>query len=122
MELNEYQKRAMSTCTDTCNNYSYMMNNLQAEVGEFAGKIAKHIRKGELELDCNGDVHFIDIDSVIYHDYMRHLMLEAGDILWQLSGLCQVMGWDLQRVADANLEKLASRAERGKIIGDGDDR
>lgn len=49
-------------------------------------------------------------------------MAEAGDILWQLSGLCEVMGWRLEDVAKANLEKLASRKQRGVIDGEGDNR
>jgi NTP pyrophosphatase (non-canonical NTP hydrolase) len=49
-------------------------------------------------------------------------MKEAGDILWQLSGLCEVMGWKLEDVAQQNLQKLASRKERGKIAGEGDNR
>ena len=47
---------------------------------------------------------------------------EAGDILWQLSGLCHVMGWELEDVAQGNLDKLASRQERGVIDGNGDNR
>ena len=55
--------------------------------------------------------------------YMQdELKKEAGDILWQLSGLCHVMGWDLEDVARQNLQKLASRKERGVIDGDGDNR
>lgn len=49
-------------------------------------------------------------------------MAEAGDILWQLAGLCKVMGWRLEDVAKANLEKLASRKQRGVIDGEGDNR
>lgn len=47
-------------------------------------------------------------------------MLEAGDVLWQLSGLCSVMGWDLETVAKRNLEKLSSRKARGVVAGEGD--
>ena len=47
-------------------------------------------------------------------------MKEAGDILWQLSGLCHVMGWSLEDVAAKNLAKLAARKEAGTIDGDGD--
>jgi NTP pyrophosphatase (non-canonical NTP hydrolase) len=50
------------------------------------------------------------------------LKKEAGDILWQLSGLCQVMGWELEDVATGNLDKLASRQRRGVIDGNGDNR
>ena len=34
MELNEYQKQAMTTCTESSRNFSYMMLNLVGEVGE----------------------------------------------------------------------------------------
>lgn len=50
------------------------------------------------------------------------MQLEAGDILWQLAGLCSVMGWDLEQIALMNLEKLASRQKRGVIDGNGDNR
>jgi hypothetical protein len=45
---------------------------------------------------------------------------EAGDILWQLSGLCTVMGWSLEGVAEHNLAKLAARKQNGTIAGSGD--
>jgi hypothetical protein len=32
------------------------------------------------------------------------------------------MGWDLEDIAKMNLEKLASRKNRGVIAGDGDNR
>lgn len=47
MELNEYQEKAMSTCMESCENDAYMLLNLVAEVGEYAGKMAKLIRKGK---------------------------------------------------------------------------
>jgi len=50
------------------------------------------------------------------------LQKEAGDILWQLSGLCEVMGWKLDDIAMMNLQKLASRQRRGVIDGEGDNR
>ena len=52
---------------------------------------------------------------------MLNLVAEAGDILWQLSGLCSVMGWPLEDIAQANLDKLASR-KRNVIDGNGDNR
>ena len=50
------------------------------------------------------------------------MAMEAGDVLWQLAGLCSVMGWDLNEVARMNLDKLASRQQRGVIEGNGDNR
>ena len=123
MELNEYQKQAMTTCMPSSENFSYMFLNLVGEVGEFASKVAKAIRKDEMligGLDHN-DL-FYKVPEERYEDVDNELKKEAGDILWQLSGLCDVMGWSLEEVAQMNLEKLASRKQRGVIDGSGDDR
>lgn len=120
MELNEYQKRAMETCMPSCENYSYMFDNLVAEVGEFGGKVAKMKRKGQIEINA-GDIYpNMSFASWTYAN--GELMKEAGDILWQLAGLCHVMGWDLEDVGKGNLDKLASRKKRGVIDGEGDNR
>lgn len=111
MELNEYQKQAITTRMRSCDNFSYMMLNLVGEVGEFASKVAKQIRKEEASI--NGNELWTTMDT-------GSLMLEAGDVLWQLAGLCDVFGWSLEQVAQANLDKLASRKERGVIDGNGD--
>lgn len=125
MRLNEYQKKAMTTCMGTCDNFSYMMLNLMGEVGEFAGKVAKMIRKGQVEIDTMDEKtsEMFPMVSLNNWTYLQgELMKEAGDILWQLAGLCNVMGWSLEDVAQANLDKLASRKERGVIDGNGDNR
>jgi NTP pyrophosphatase (non-canonical NTP hydrolase) len=128
MELNDYQDRAMLTCMDTCDNPTYMLLNLVGEVGEFASKVAKHVRKGEARIFRN---HILWTDNSNLTDEengkqiannLEALKAEAGDILWQLSGLCQAMGWSLEDVAQANLDKLASRQARGVINGEGDNR
>lgn len=118
MTLNEYQDKAMTTCMPSCENYAYMALNLQGEVGEFMSKVAKHIRKGEAYID--GDNLYFKRGKHL--DATEALMDEAGDIFWQFAGLCRVMGWSLNDVAERNLAKLRSRAERGVIIGEGDNR
>lgn len=120
MELNEYQKQAMTTCMKSCDNFSYMMLNLVGEVGEFASKVAKHIRKGEASVASTTNGSFTYRSKAIKAEAEPLLRKEAGDILWQLAGLCQVMGWSLEDVAQENLDKLASRAKRNVIDGDGD--
>jgi len=95
-----------------------MMLNLVGEVGEFASKIAKSIRKSEATIDKND----IFVKGEWFRSSEKDLKAEAGDILWQLSGLCSVMGWSLEDVAKANLAKLADRKNRGVIIGNGDKR
>lgn len=118
MKLNEYQERAMTTCMQSSENFSYMFLNLVGEVGEFASKVAKHIRKGNAYISGSSDLYFNDFPELSEQE--RELMKEAGDILWQLSGLCKVMGWSLEDVAQQNLDKLAARKAVGTIDGNGD--
>ena len=121
MELNVYQKQAMGTCMPTCENISYMLLNLVGEVGEFSSKIAKGIRKGGLIINKNKlYLDFDHIERECFAGLDESLMAECGDILWQLSGLCSVMGWDLEKVAEYNLKKLAERKKNGTIAGNGD--
>ena len=110
----------MTTCMDSCNNFSYMMLNLVGEVGELASKVAKAIRKGEATTS-NGHLRHPSTRR-IDDELEEAMMLESGDILWELAGLCSVMGWDLDEVARMNLDKLASRKQRGVIDGSGDNR
>ena len=130
MELNEYQDRAMSTCMPSCKNISYMLLNLVAEVGEFSGKLAKAIRKGQVaiggfspanqnKLTIPSGPQELDFDVLAFD---KELQKEAGDILWQLAGLCRVMGWPIEDGANGNLDRLLSRQARGVIDGDGDNR
>lgn len=115
MELNEYQKRAMTTCTESSRNFSYMSLNLVGEVGEFMSKVAKAIRKEDATIEEN-------TCYIVNPEIFKELRLEAGDIMWQISGLCDILGWSLEDVCQANLDKLASRQKRDVIVGDGDNR
>lgn len=149
--LAEYQENALTTCMDTCHNVGYMLLNLIAEVGEVAEKIvnASELRMRENLLIQHLKI-FVEIskfygltakkirhdDYVLWphaddlqggsYDYSENdreaIKGELGDILWQLSGLCSVLGLELDEIAKGNLAKLASRQERGKIEGDGDNR
>jgi NTP pyrophosphatase (non-canonical NTP hydrolase) len=124
LTMNGYQEAAMKTCMRTCRNFSYMMLNLVGEVGELASKVAKDIRRGGVEIGttmCENEI-IPRMDQDEWWDRNDEYMAEAGDILWQLSGLCEVMGWRLEDVARGNLEKLASRKRRGVIDGNGDNR
>lgn len=119
MTLNEYQQQAMTTRMESCDNISYMLLNLVGEVGEFASKIAKHIRKGEIIINDNGIESY---PVTLTPEQEQALVSEAGDVAWQLAGLCDVMGWSLEDVCQDNLAKLASRARRHVIDGNGDNR
>lgn len=143
MELNEYQERAMQTCTKSSNNVAYMLYNLLGEVGELAGKINDQVKDPYLT-DIEHDLSAYGAlgkairklpeswaSKCIVLDFDKHLEAfkrdtllhkELGDILWQLSGLCKVLGLTLEEVAEQNLDKLAKRQAQGTIVGDGDER
>lgn len=111
MTLAEYQKAAMTTCLPTAHNPIYMLFGMTEEVGELAGLVSKGVRKGDFEMNFNGfDKYTADFDKT-----QQRMKKEAGDVLWMLSGLCSVMGWDLDEIASMNLDKLAERAQTGTI-------
>lgn len=125
--LHDYQSAAMRTCMRSCYNIPYMLFNLQGEVGELSSKIAKAIRKEQMwfadddeEADHNEAMQCMTIEDRA--DFDIGLKGELGDVLWQLTGLCEVLGFSLQEVAEYNIHKLASRQQRGVIDGNGDDR
>ena len=124
LTLNEYQQKAMYTCIPSCDNFSYMMLNLVGEVGEIASKVAKAIRKGNAGIglyDNNNELIYTEKLSLEQaRELDKQIMLEIGDALWELAGLCHTMGWDLQEIAQMNLDKLAARKAAGTIDGNGD--
>lgn len=104
-ELNFQTYQQQATVFATYGNLNYPYFALVEEVGEFCGKIAKNMR---------GDRSAEETKTC-----MRK---EAGDILWNLSEICTLNGWNLQDIAQENLDKLTDRANRNKIRGDGDER
>ena len=122
LSLNEYQEKAMKTCMPSCDNPSYMLFNLVGEVGELASKIAKDIRKGNAIIESNHLCFTKQVGCGEAIQRIEEYKKEAGDILWQLFGFFSAMGWKANDVAVGNLDKLADRASRGKIDGDGDNR
>ena len=85
----------------------YPTLGLTGEAGEVADKVKKVIR---------------DREGVFDADTREAIKLELGDVLWYVAQLASELGYDLNEVADANLQKLSSRAARGRIGGSGDQR
>lgn len=120
MTLKEYQNKAMNTCMGSCANIAYMLTGLSAEVGEVNDKVAKAIRKGYLSLHRN-DIAWWGHQQD--HEILREdLKKEIGDVLWFVAGISQTLCISLEDVATANLAKLADRAQRNVIDGNGDNR
>ncbi|MBI4059378.1 nucleoside triphosphate pyrophosphohydrolase family protein [Candidatus Microgenomates bacterium] len=109
MTFKDYQQKSRKTafypgCND---NFVYPTLGLAGESGEVAEKIKKVLR------DKNG---------VIDRETKEEIVKELGDVLWYLSQITTEIGASLESVAAENLKKLASRKERGKIRGSGDNR
>lgn len=121
LTLNEYQEKAMTTCMNSSKNPLYMLLMTGEEVGELQGKFSKAIRKGWISFDDNQiKVHFEKCELDEFKEWLDLVKKELGDCLWGLAGLCKVMSWSLEDVAQMNLDKLAARKAVGTIDGNGD--
>lgn len=109
MNLNDYQQLALRTASpkDKKNELFHLLLGLCGESGEIAEKMKKIVR------DKDSDFSTVDVDD---------LKKELGDVLWHVAVLADYFDIKLEDVGDANIKKLASRLERGKIGGSGDNR
>lgn len=108
MEMNAYQAAAQETAVfPSDQGIVYTALGLASEAGEVTDKVKKVIR---------------DSGGVFSDDAKDAIKKELGDVLWYVSGLAWELGYTLDQVADANITKLSSRYDRGKIGGSGDDR
>jgi NTP pyrophosphatase (non-canonical NTP hydrolase) len=109
MNLSEYQEKAGTTALypNVGNNPYYAALGLAGEAGEIANTIKKIMR---------------DDDGTITDEKRKEVKKELGDVLWYVACTATEMGLNLDEVAQANLDKLASRKERGTLHGNGNDR
>lgn len=105
----DYQKESQKTRLPVYINHTitYPTLGLLNEAGEFVGKLKKIFR------DKEGKISLADRND---------LKEELGDVLWYLTQICTELGFTLEEVAEANLDKLFSRQKRNKIRGSGDHR
>lgn len=47
---------------------------------------------------------------------------EIGDVLWYAANLASELGYDLNSIANSNVDKLNDRKARGVLGGSGDNR
>lgn len=121
MTLNEYQEKAMMTNAASSDNDTYSLFGLMAEVGELADKMAKARRKMIVSMKYDRITPILKGDPRFF-EFEEGIKKELGDVLWFCAHLAHRFGWSLDEVAQLNLDKLADRAKRGVIIGDGDNR
>jgi len=63
-----------------------------------------------------------NMDKITYWELQKSLAKELGDVLWYVAVLADELDLILKYIAEENIKKLASRQERGKISGSGDNR
>mgnify|MGYP001038536311 CR=1 FL=1 len=108
MELNEYQKIAMSTAIyPNDSKISYLSLALCGEAGEVADKVKKVLR---------------DKDGCYSGEDKREIALELGDCLWYIANLASAICFPLNNIAEMNREKIEGRVRRGTLHGSGDER
>jgi len=83
----------------------YVALGLSGEAGELANKVKKILR-----------------DAKTVEEVRAALTDELGDVLWYAARLASELNTSFSEVARRNIEKLQSRAARGKVTGDGDNR
>ena len=102
-----YQKETQKTAVYPLKyEVEYLFSALASETGEVCGKHAKVIR----------DTGYSS------GQYLKDVKAELGDVLWNISQLCNCYGWKLSDVMRENIDKLRDRAKRGVIHGSGDNR
>jgi len=109
LRVQAYEQEAAKTAIYPCrgDNVIYPVLGLVGEAGEIANKVKKIQR---------------DHASVMPEEMRQSLGQEIGDCLWYLAALAYELDFALCDLAEANLEKLAQRQQRGTLQGSGDNR
>ena len=97
MEINEYQKLAMTTLNPSLSEKEVLINSVMGlcgESGEAIDIVKKWLAQGH-ELD------------------REHLAKELGDIAWYLAEAATALDLNLEDILEANIEKLKKRYPEG---------
>ena len=105
MTLSAYQDAATTALYPERRGIEYTALGLVGEAGEVANKVKKMLR---------GDYGREELRAL--------LASELGDVLWYWAMLARELELSPDVIAQMNLDKLASRKERGVITGSGDER
>ena len=109
MDANTYQTGALQTAIypNMSNNFIYPTLGLVGEAGEVAEKAKKIIRDG---------------DGTLTEETRKKMALELSDVCWYVAVLAYELDYTLEEIMQMNLDKLASRQQRGVLSGSGDNR
>lgn len=108
MNFNDYQEECKKTAIfPVDNSIPYLAMALAEESGEACGKIKKVLR---------------DKGGVFTEEDYKAIALELGDVLYYAASLARIIGYDFDKIAELNLEKIFRRLKNGTLQGSGDDR
>lgn len=108
MTLNEYQSAALKTAVYPEHmRIVYPALGLNGEAGEVADKVKKVYR---------------DFGGSFSPERRKEIAMELGDVLWYVAVMAHDIGFSLNDIGTLNNIKLESRAQRGMISGNGDNR
>jgi len=93
--LKEYSKFQKSTEVENTFDLQYMALGLGGEVGEVQNEVKKYIRD--------------DKGGTLTVDRKMKIMLELGDVMWYLNGLCDRIGCSIDEILQMNINKLKSK-------------
>jgi NTP pyrophosphatase (non-canonical NTP hydrolase) len=98
MSLNEYQRQSMATAPGGVTVWETEMAVAGLGLAGEAGEVADHIKK------VIGHGHALD------REYIKK---ELGDVLWYIQYEASLIGYTLEEVAQANIDKLKARYPEG---------
>lgn len=110
MNFDDYQKQALATAL----NHEPAIIDKTIWVLGIAGESSEVAEKWKKILAYK--------DGKITDEDITELGKELGDIIWYIALFADRLGLSLSDIASKNLEKLASRKQRGVIKGKGDNR
>lgn len=113
MQIKDYSQQAIST--DLFSGAKSISDpamlekvfGLVGESGEVAEKFKKLLR---------------DKDGQASDEDKKEIAKELGDILWYINSVGLYLGYELDEIAQMNLDKVLSRKSRGLTKGSGDNR
>ena len=97
MQVNEYQRLAMTTLNPELNKKDVLINSVMGLCGE-SGEAIDIVKKWM--------AHGHQLDK-------EHLARELGDIAWYLAEAATALDMDLEDILRANIEKLRKRYPEG---------
>ena len=97
MTINEYQKLAMTTLNPALSEKEVLLNGVMGLCGE-SGEAIDLVKKWMMQ------GHELD---------KAHLAKELGDVAWYLAETATAIGYDLESILQANIDKLKARYPEG---------